>query len=212
MKKFLPLLVTVVAAAITAHAAVVINEVYGGGGNSGAPFSQDYVELFNNGSVAVDIGGWKIQYGTATGSTFSDIITIASGTMIAPNDFYTVTASAAGMNGSTVPSDATGSNVNMATGAGKVQLLNSTAVVVDFVGYGATANNSEGAPAPGGSNTLSVQRIPNGMDTNNNANDFQALAPTPDSANVASAVPEPATWMLMGIGLLFGVHRLRRKS
>src|SRR5215471_1816250 len=47
---------------------VVISQVYGGGGNSGAPFQNDYVELFNRGASPVALDGWSLQYSSATGT------------------------------------------------------------------------------------------------------------------------------------------------
>jgi methionine-rich copper-binding protein CopC len=47
---------------------VVISQVYGGGGNSGATFTNDFIELHNNSSVTVNITGWSVQYAPATGS------------------------------------------------------------------------------------------------------------------------------------------------
>jgi hypothetical protein len=44
---------------------VVITEVYGGGGNSGAPYTNDFIELTNNSSSPVDVTGWSIQYASA---------------------------------------------------------------------------------------------------------------------------------------------------
>ena len=46
---------------------VVISQVYGGGGNSGAPYTNDFVELFNRGSALTDLGGWSVQYVTRPG-------------------------------------------------------------------------------------------------------------------------------------------------
>ena len=45
---------------------IVISEVYGGGGNSGAPYTHDYIELRNIGSAAVSLAGNSIQYASAT--------------------------------------------------------------------------------------------------------------------------------------------------
>ncbi len=47
---------------------VVISQVYGGGGNSGAPYTNDFVELYNRGASAVSLAGWSIQYTSATGT------------------------------------------------------------------------------------------------------------------------------------------------
>ena len=48
-------------AAPSADADVVINEVYGGGGNSGATYRRDFVELVNVSSSPVDLSGWSVQ-------------------------------------------------------------------------------------------------------------------------------------------------------
>ena len=42
--------------------AVVISQVFGGGGSNGAPFLNDYIELFNYGTNVVNLGGWSVQY------------------------------------------------------------------------------------------------------------------------------------------------------
>src|SRR5262245_5403563 len=49
---------------------VVISEVYGGGGNSGATLRNDFIELRNLGSAAVDLTGWSVQYASAAGTTY----------------------------------------------------------------------------------------------------------------------------------------------
>ena len=47
---------------------VVISQVYGGGGNSGATYTHDFIELFNRGTAAVSLAGWSVQYTSATGT------------------------------------------------------------------------------------------------------------------------------------------------
>ena len=49
-------------AARSASSDMVVSQVYAGGGNSGATYTNDFVELFNRGSTAVDLGTWSIQY------------------------------------------------------------------------------------------------------------------------------------------------------
>src|SRR5512145_1002446 len=46
---------------------LVISQVYGGGGNTGATYTHDFVELFNLGTTPVSLAGWSIQYASATG-------------------------------------------------------------------------------------------------------------------------------------------------
>jgi hypothetical protein len=175
---------------------VVISQVYGGGGNSGATYSNDYVELFNPSDTPLSLNGWSIQYAPATGAgLFSANVTNLSGSL-APGQFYLVQL-AGGANGNTLPTpDATGS-INMNTSDGKVVLVKTTtgllcnggstactgadlANIVDLVGYG-TANFYEGTgAAPSASNILSVFRKNNGcFDTDNNNTDFATGNPTP---------------------------------
>src|SRR5512143_3129003 len=47
---------------------IVISQVYGGGGNSGGIYTNDFVELFNRGTTTVSLTGWSIQYTSATGT------------------------------------------------------------------------------------------------------------------------------------------------
>src|SRR5207249_4626628 len=47
---------------------LVISQVYGGGGNSGATYRSDFVELFNPTSSAVSLSGWSVQYAPAAGN------------------------------------------------------------------------------------------------------------------------------------------------
>jgi len=47
---------------------IVISQVYGGGGNTGAQYTHDFVELFNKGTTSFTMTGWSIQYASATGT------------------------------------------------------------------------------------------------------------------------------------------------
>jgi predicted extracellular nuclease len=49
---------------------IVISQVDGGGGNSGATIKNDFIELYNRGTIPVDVTGWTVQYGSASGSTW----------------------------------------------------------------------------------------------------------------------------------------------
>jgi hypothetical protein len=55
--------------ATSAHAVstgLVISQVYGGGGNGGAIYTHDYVELYNRGSAPVTTSGLSVQYTSAS--------------------------------------------------------------------------------------------------------------------------------------------------
>jgi predicted extracellular nuclease len=181
---------------------VVISQVYGGGGNTGAPLTNDYVELFNRGVASIDLSGWSLQYTSATGTgnfgATTAQITPLTGILAAGQYLLVEEASNAAV-GAPLPSprltDPT--PIAMAAAAGKVALVNTTtplgcnggstpcppealAQIVDLVGYG-NANFFEGAgPAPTLSNTTAAFRLAGGcQDTDANATDFVASAPDP---------------------------------
>jgi uncharacterized protein len=212
-------LASVGATSTMSHAAVVLNEVYGGGGNSGAFYRYDFVELYNNGSSAVDISGYQIDYGSASGtSAFSALGTddsfstiVPASTSLAPGAYYLFQeASGANTSAAALPGtfqvDAT--PIAMSSTTFRVQMTDSAGTVVDFVGVGPTASQFEGTgPAPVIANTTSDMRIPNGTDTNQNATDFSVGAPTPNATN---AVPEPTTLGLAAAAGALVIGRRRR--
>jgi hypothetical protein len=187
---------------------VVVSQIYGGGGNAGAHFRNDYVELFNTGSGTVDLSGWTVQYATAAGTTWQT--TALSGT-IAPGRYYLVQLASNSDVGATLPAaDATGTS-NLGGTSGKIALVRGGAaltcgtsagscsadpLVEDFVGYG-NASDFEGAgSATGLSNTSAALRANDGCtDTGDNAADFAAAAPAPrNSASAArscASTPSP---------------------
>src|ERR1700686_4257382 len=84
-----PLLAVFVYAAIFAplHAQVVISQVYGGGGNSGATYKNDFIEVFNRGSAAVNLAGWSVQYASSSGTSWQ--VTSLTGT-IGAGQYYLI--------------------------------------------------------------------------------------------------------------------------
>lgn len=185
MKKIYLILISFLLA-FNLQAQVVINEVYGGGGNSGATYTHDFVELYNNGTTAVSLTGWSVQYASAAGTSWT--ITNLTGSI--PAKGYFLIQMAAGTGGTTaLPTpDFIGSTAMSGT-SGKVALVNTTtslsgtcplaATYVDFVGFGA-ANCFEGTGAvPALTNATSAQRSTVGLDTDDNLLDFTRAAPTP---------------------------------
>lgn len=168
--------------AISPH--IVISQVYGGGGNSGAVYTHDFIELFNRGNNAVDITGWSVQYASAGGSSWN--VTTLSGT-IPPGGYYLIREGSGGSQGTSLPTpDATG-NINLSATSGKIALVAaSTALsgicpsnIIDLVGYG-NANCYEGTPVPELNNTTAAQRKAEGCaDSDDNANDFVTATPAP---------------------------------
>src|ERR1041385_5509252 len=70
---------------------IVISPVYGGGGNSGATLKNDFIELFNLSASPVDVTGWSIQYGSATGTSWQVTPLCPSGPCsIAPGHYFLI--------------------------------------------------------------------------------------------------------------------------
>lgn len=193
-----------VSAAFFMNAQIVINEVYGGGGNSGATFKNDFVELINSGTTSVTLSGATLQYASAAG-TFNQYhplpdITLApqqtyliqegagaGGTVDLSPDFVAPIPTNFGSGTNSTPGFAmSGTNLKIALVSNAVQISGPTdANVLDFVGVG-SANQFEGTgAAPVMTNSTSASRT-NGIDTNNNAADFTTGTPTPKNSTQLS--------------------------
>jgi hypothetical protein len=188
---------------------VVVSQVYAGGGNSGATYTNDYVELLNRGSTAVDLSGWTVQYATAAGTSWQATALAGS---IAPGRYYLVQLASAANVGAPLPTpDATGTS-NLAASGGKVALVRDTApltcgasagscspgtLVADLVGYGSASDYEGTGPAPALTNTTAAVRAGSGCtDTDANAADFASAAPSPrnaaaPAASCGSSTPPP---------------------
>ena len=181
---------------------VVISQVYGGGGNGGAPLRNDFIELFNAGTMTQSLTNWSVQYNGAT-TTGSWSVTPLTGS-IPPGGYYLIQqAAGANLAAPALPApDATGTNAMGSTG-GKVALVPSTAPiavscplsgVVDVVGYG-NANCYEGAAAaPAPSNTTADFRKRGGCyDSDQNGVDFSINGPAPRNSATAPRSCTPTT-------------------
>jgi uncharacterized protein len=171
---------------------VVISQVFGGGGEAGAPFSHDFVELFNRGASPADLSTWSLQYAPATGTTW-DVTTLSG--VLQPGRYYLVQL-AGGGGGAALPAPNASGTANIDFASGKLVLLSTTTPqsgacpssdVVDLVGYGA-ADCFEGmGPAPTGpAATADVRLLKGCADNNQNNADFAREAPTPRNGSTAA--------------------------
>jgi 2',3'-cyclic-nucleotide 2'-phosphodiesterase/3'-nucleotidase/5'-nucleotidase len=176
------------------NSAVVISQVYGGGGNSGAEYKNDFIELYNPTDSAINLSGWKVRYNSAANPiNTSTNITALSGTISAKG--YYLIQEAAGTGGTKeLPTPEITGTINMSGTAGKVELLGASGQSIDFVGFGA-ANEFESAPTQALSATTSAIRKAvdgapadsRGLDTDNNSTDFSIGAPSPRNSSYGQA-------------------------
>src|SRR5689334_5245059 len=97
--------------ALAVSTTVVISQVYGGAGCGTvgcSTYKNDYIELFNRGTVAQSLNGWSVQYASAAGTSWQ--VTSLPNFSLAPGQYFLV-QEGAGANGQlTLPTpDATGS-------------------------------------------------------------------------------------------------------
>ncbi len=186
--------------ALAATSTVVVSQVYAGGGNAGATYQNDFVELFNRGGSAVDLTGWTLQYASSTSTSWS--ATPLSGS-IQPGRHYLVQLASTATVGAALPApDATGTS-NLAASGGKVALVrdataltcgatagscSGSALLEDLIGYGSASDYEGAGAAPALTSTTAAVRQGGGCtDTDANAVDFASAAPTPRNGSVAAA-------------------------
>ena len=200
-----PLVIALLCASSAAHAAggsssLVVAQLYASGGNSGATYANDYVEIFNRGTSSVDLTGWTVQYASAASTSWS--VTALSGA-IAPGRAYLVQLASGGANGSVLPAaDATGTT-NLAATGGKVAVVDGTtalscgaaagscagaAGIADLVGYGTATDYEGSAAAPAPDATSAIARAAGGCtDTDSNTDDFSTTAPAPANSTATAS-------------------------
>ena len=186
---------------------VVISEVYGGGGNSGAVYKNDFVELYNPTGCPDRPAGMSLQYRSATGTAVATAgnRTILSGTIAAGGYFLVQDGAPAPAAPRTCPRPTRSGTIPLAARGGQVCLVErldaarpcrGTVVgdpaIVDFVGCGRRRPRPSRARAVGDRprrQHLDEPQRRSPTDTDINATDFKVGAVTP--RNSASTAPLP---------------------
>ena len=147
--------------------------------------SNEFVELVNAGTTAVDLSGYKLVYRSAAGTSDTSLGAIPSGTTLAAGAFYLFGGS--GYAGPPAADQSFGTA--LASTGGGLALRDASGAIVDSVGYG-TATNAfvRGTAAPAPPNAAapgnSDVRLPDGHETGDNSADFSvSTTPTPKAAN-----------------------------
>jgi hypothetical protein len=182
---------------------VIISQVYGGGGNAGATYKSDFIELYNTTGADINIGGWSIQYGSATGVAqigTSNIDVFPAGTIIKAHSHYSIKC-ADGANGAEWPAgtfdwEPSTNVLNLSGSAGKVILMKndtrvtpatlsditSDAAFGDYLPFGTTAVPVYGSAMANLTNTQSALRkfaAGEYQYTGNIGDDFELATPNP---------------------------------
>lgn len=167
---------------------IVISQVYSGGGSAGSTYTDDFVELFNRGTSAVDLTGWSVQYRGKFEGTWK--ITNLTGVVLQPGQYYLIQQVGDGGGTLALPSPDTPGTHTMDPVDGVVLLANVTAPipaicttggnVIDLIGYGQWAGCEETAKAESPGNTMALARAGEGcVETDVNLRDFAIAAPAP---------------------------------
>ncbi|TMK61714.1 MAG: lamin tail domain-containing protein [Actinobacteria bacterium] len=182
-----------------ASAHVVLTCVTSGGGGGTAKLeinefmtgttgsaSNEFVEVANVGTASADVGGFRLVYRSATGTSDVALATIPAGTTIPAGGYYLF--GGAGYSGT--PAADQSFSFGLASSGGGLGLRDGDGALVDSVGYGSGTTNPfvEGTPAAAPATTAapgtSAARLPNGHDTGDNSADFGAASPpTPRASN-----------------------------
>ena len=207
------------AIAFTCNAAVIINEVdYDQPGTDTAEF----IELYNSGSSTVSLDNYAIELVNGTSASSYKSINL-SGFNINADSYFVVCSDASLV--ANCDYSFTVTNSWLQNGAPDAIGLFENSDLLDSLSYeGILLSFTEGDVLTVDDNNLdivSISRIANGVDSNNNALDFQLGCITPGSTNIAgsgdcstagiSAVPVPAAVWLFGSGLIGFAGLARRK-
>ncbi len=160
----------------TSVGTILISEVYYD--TTGTDSVEEYVELYNTGTVSIDISGWTL---TDNYSSF----TIPANTIVEGQSTVIVAADAAGFNAlfGFTP-DVSGSSLALSNSGDEVTLKNTSAAEIDFVawenyvsGWSVYANTSN-----------SIERNPVNIDTDTVSDWLSNVTPTPGSINSGGSI------------------------
>ncbi len=177
---------------------LVISEVYGGGGNTNATFTNDFIELHNPTGNSIVVDGLSVQGRSSTNTSVAagSNITPLTGSIPAGGHYLVQEAAGATVLNKPLPTpDATGT-MAMAAGGWQVWLANTTSgldpvdgdvragtpdpLIIDFVGAATNSASYETQAADEApSATLATTRDASNTDTDNNKNDFSTATPAP---------------------------------
>lgn len=173
-----------------AGAGVVINELFPAPGPGGS----EWLELYNPGVDAVDLGGWGIDTASSTGEWDSTPRALPAGLLLPPGGHLVIADAGAsfadGLAVYALPSGELGLNNTF----GGARLLDCAGAVVDLLWFGAPVPDAALLDEAGAALTAdtvgpvpraerALARVADGVDTDVAARDLRVAAPTPGASN-----------------------------
>lgn len=192
-----------------ARGALVISQVYAGGGLDGSSFDHDFVELLNVSSASITLDGLSLQVAGAAddlGSAPNSIVALSGA--IASQQYLLIALGGGGVAGTALPAPDLNGTVDLPTSAGKVALAPTSdplacgsaagsrcgTKVIDQVGYGLVSDFEGTQPTVALTTTTAAIRKTGGCtDANDNRKDFSVDMPAPrnSASNPASCPTQP---------------------
>jgi len=188
----------------------------------------EFIELFNPDINPVALDGYTLELVNGTNASAYNTFDL-SGLSIAASGYLVLCGDTLAVSNCDV--DVASVNwIQNGGSAGDAVALLFGGTLVDSVVYegiggllGSFAEGNSFTAADSNSITMSIARLPNGLDTNINASDFSSACITPGSANVSGTgncsvsvnpVPVPAAMWLFGSGLvgLIGISRRKKAA
>ncbi len=146
-----------VSVALVSSAHLVVSEVAVKGPPAGTGTTSngdEFIELSNPTSQAIDVSGWKVQYLTVRGTAWLTKATIPPNVSIPPHQYYLLASKTyVGMvlpDQIAVDSANAPTDLSLAAGAGHVRVIDGTGVEVDKFGYGPQTSMSDTPISPEG--------------------------------------------------------------
>lgn len=193
----------------TADPNIRISQIYTRGGEVGATFQNDYIELFNRGNVDVDVSGWSLNISNFAGTPPNIQISSTgiklfnpNGIIISPGGHLLIKFGGSGTNGQPISTPDINLNpIPISDTGGQIVLLGKdktlpfgycpaapdlTGNVVDYVGYG-IAICYEGTVTLAPPQDKALLRVGGGCtDNNDNLADFSFATPNPRARSDAA--------------------------
>jgi Lamin Tail Domain/PEP-CTERM motif len=222
-KKIVSLAALLIASATATQAQIIISEVDPNGSGT-TTYGQDWFELENTGTSAVDITGWKMD---DSSDLFTDAVSLRGITSIAAgqtvvfledgatsaNDATLDANFANAWFGNNVPAGLTlanygGSGVGLSSSGDAVNIFNSTGTAITGVTFGATTLGATLDNSAGVDGAISQSSV---VGVNGAFSDGMEIG----SPGNVTPTPEPSTLALAGFGgfmTLIGLRRLKNSN